>query len=599
MAYEYSSESRRLDFPNPYRVENAFLVLTGAVFLAGGLFLLLKSRAALGSGMTLEALAPLAVSILLLALGVAPIAWAFSQLRFFFGRGQPANLAPELGPDQTSDKPGAHLQELDKLKRDLRGGQLELIEPKGALNGLLYRLIGNLIYAPTAVQFLAQQQFRTGISIVVLFASFLVAVVGARNAQNGEWIATFYLVLAVAVLYRSLRRGSHASAQIPRLGFVVLVVIAALAPVAIPYVARYLPDIAWLSPTALVFAFLIASLVAVALVFIALIRQCPAKPMTAVSSQQRSVNINTDPNQILTEFDREMQRTWAEKIPNRRYALARPNIDFNAKAGAFQAEVLEETQPLPPEDVRRVDLGAVFSLARYRWLALLDLWGTLTLAAACAALVWVGLSFSAASLDRSLIPYLTFGAGMLVLGWYCLRAAHDLWGRFDFVSDLIWIELNGNYVSARVDYGNTLTDRLKTERSIVNVEGMTLRVWCTRANSATFGKDTRRVLTGLTGLPDRAEYLAAHLADFATSQSMVVSPTAPVDVDKMGFMNQMNAFGNATSPGQAIGALLAQSSEADKRADAPSPGAGAFCTKCGAKLAAQAKFCQACGSAVA
>jgi hypothetical protein len=598
MAYEYSSESGRLDFPNPYRIENIFLFIGGSLFVLAGLYLLLRTRSALGAGLWLESALPLILSVALMAIGIRwLIARAFSQLRFYFGRGQPAGLAPELAPDETNAKFASEPEGLKSLKVDVRGGQLPYEEPKGAMNGLLYKVLPKLIYAPIAVRRQAEHQFRTGSGILLLFLSFAVAVLGANNAQHGEWIATIYLLMVALVLFRSLMKGSNTSVQVMPMGLIALAIIAVLGPVLIPYVAGHLPDIAWLSPTSLVLLFLLAALIAVTLVFVALLKQCPDKPQTAVSSEQIALSMNADPTQLLTELDREMQRAWVEKIPNRRYALAKPVIDYNSKAGNFQAELLEETQPLPPEELKTLDASAAFAIPRYRWLTLLDLWGLIALLAGGWAILWVGLSFNPSALDAGLVKYFSFGAGMLILGGYSLVAAHRLWGRFDFASDVTWVQLEGNYSAARVDYGNTLTDRLKTERNVINVEGMTLRVWCTRLASATFGKESVRVITGLTGLPDKAKYLAQHLGRFADNQSMIVSPTASADLEKVATMNRTNQLGE-TRAAHAFSTALTQGLAATSTSATAPDAAAAFCVKCGTKTQAGAKFCHACGAAL-
>ena len=49
MSYEYSSESRSLDFPNPFKVENLFRFVGGLILLAGGFALLLVSPSTVSS----------------------------------------------------------------------------------------------------------------------------------------------------------------------------------------------------------------------------------------------------------------------------------------------------------------------------------------------------------------------------------------------------------------------------------------------------------------------------------------------------------------------------------------------------------------------
>ena len=94
MAYDYSSENKRLELPNPYRVENLFLFACAGVTIAGGLVGLLWARTAIQSHATRLGVAPLLVGIALLMAGFAFAVIAARRLRFFFGRGRPRALAP-------------------------------------------------------------------------------------------------------------------------------------------------------------------------------------------------------------------------------------------------------------------------------------------------------------------------------------------------------------------------------------------------------------------------------------------------------------------------------------------------------------------------
>ena len=44
MSYEYSAESKSLDLPNPYRIENVFRAITAGAEITVGLALLILSR---------------------------------------------------------------------------------------------------------------------------------------------------------------------------------------------------------------------------------------------------------------------------------------------------------------------------------------------------------------------------------------------------------------------------------------------------------------------------------------------------------------------------------------------------------------------------
>jgi hypothetical protein len=87
LAYDYSSDNKRLELPNPFRVENTFLFACAAITLLGGLTGLLWARTAIQAHSTRLGVAPLLVGVALLAAGLSFAVIAARRLRFFFGRG--------------------------------------------------------------------------------------------------------------------------------------------------------------------------------------------------------------------------------------------------------------------------------------------------------------------------------------------------------------------------------------------------------------------------------------------------------------------------------------------------------------------------------
>jgi hypothetical protein len=159
VSYIYNSTDNRLDFPNPYRIENFFYFIAAGVLIVGALILLFTARSSLGSGSAM-AMAPLVFGVGLLIKGIVFAARAMSRLRFFFGRGQPLSLAKEFKPDETGSTDDANY-----IKDLLRHSSLSFPEPQGPLNGTLYSLIPNLIYAPQRIQLVAQRQFQNALAI--------------------------------------------------------------------------------------------------------------------------------------------------------------------------------------------------------------------------------------------------------------------------------------------------------------------------------------------------------------------------------------------------------------------------------------------------
>ena len=119
MSYDYSSESRLLELPNPYRLQNRLLWLCAVLLVGAGVLSLVWARAALEGQALRLAAAPLLAGLVMLAAGIVAAATAARRLRFFFGRGRPASLAPEIPVGATGGSPAA-----DKVKEILRQGGL-------------------------------------------------------------------------------------------------------------------------------------------------------------------------------------------------------------------------------------------------------------------------------------------------------------------------------------------------------------------------------------------------------------------------------------------------------------------------------------------
>lgn len=616
MSYEYNAESKRMDFPNPFYVENWFLLVNTVVLLLGGVSLMLFSRSGIASGHGLRSMLPLLLGLGLLLAGLRHGQRLLTQLRYFFGRGLPAGLAPELTPDAEGRSPAS-----DYLKETLRQNALTYPEPTGPLNGLLYAWIRELIFAPRPVQLIAQRQFQTAIVVAVTTISFLVAWIGFSDRQAASWMGLFYFVFSVVLLLRPLEAGATARAHVGIRGLVLLVLVAIFGPVLLPLVSHALPDIRWLSLEAQTLFLLLASLGSVGLYFRALIMQMSGPPATNMAREQISLSMNCHPKQLVDELERLLQNDWVERIPNRRYARLLPVV--GGGTGTFAAELLEETQPMPITEQRRLRIADAFGLPRFRWIAWLDVVGTLFTALATTWILVFGARFDPSLSEPRLLSLLTLGLAMLALGWYCLRAGHVLWQRFDFTSRVVWVEMQGNYQSARMDFGNTISDRVKTEKQIVNIETMTLRVWAAELDTVIFGKGASRMIIGLRGLPQLATRLSSHLAAFAQEQSVVVAPTSQTDIHKSAVLGAMNRAGapgvSGTAPvaaamrsmldsgGAATGAAEAAADSTARPGGASASGAqgesgtsaAGTCPACGAAVEPGNRFCGNCGKPLA
>lgn len=200
----------------------------------------------------------------------------------------------------------------------------------------------------------------------------------------------------------------------------------------------------------------------------------------------------------------------------------------------------------------------------YKWLGAFGLYGIAMLVLSVILLgVFSVKIYADETIHLDAVKYATFGAALWLLGRFCFSTGNDLWCRFDFVSKLIWVEMQGNYQSAQMDFGNVLSDRVKTQKQVINVESMTLRVWVAEIDSVAFGKDGRRQFLAMRGLREEAAALHAHLTSFGQSQSMIVAPTSQEDMNRAGALAALNnAQGDPNSaklPGSAVAALIGNS----------------------------------------
>ena len=619
MSYEYSSDQAQLDFPNPYRVENMLWAARACILLICAVALLFLARKHLAVQAISSFVVPVALGVFLFVLG----AWNFvsiaQQLRVFFGRGQPAGLATELVTDAVGSSHDANA-----LMQTVRQGTLEFAIPSGALNGVLYSIVKHLITAPAYIQNVLQNRFSNLASYAFLLVVMLVAMLFVLGSPVQGWVGGFFLCLVVFMAVKPVSGGNaDAKVSFNLTQIVVLTLVSILGPVALSFLQNSLPDLSWASFAAQAFVILLALALIEGVFFIAVQKHIDPPPPVSKVDTLGTASFNSDPNLLMQEIDREMQRNWAHRIPNRRYARVLPNIALNQRAGNFKGLMLEETQPMAPSAFTKMDLSVVMAYPRFFWLMVIDALGVALTLAGTVALVIFAVQFDPLQDWRPVLGFATLGMSLVAVGGYAFRSAHQLWGRFDFESTLTWIEMEGSFIRSKIDLGNRLQDRVFTERDVVNVENMTLRVWVTQLRSVVFGHQsngsaTRRIITGMLGQPKEAAYLKDLVTQFAGAQSIVVAPGSSEDARRMAMMGTMNQLGAANNgqaalpPGFVADALLTAAQPGGTQANMQFENIGTalqvptenahsqltprlFCRACGAENEADAGFCEGCG----
>jgi hypothetical protein len=595
MTYEYGSDSKRLELPNPYRLQNRLLWLCGALLVVAGIVSLLWARNALQDSAPRLAAAPVVAGLLLLAAGLAAAATAATRLRFFFGRGRPASLAAEIPQGASGGSPAALA-----IKDVLRQGGLSYAEPQGAIEGLLYHWAPTLITAPREVQALARRYAFNLAAIAATLVSLLVSWFLFGNETTRPWIAILYFAFGLVFLLRPVL--TQHKARVTSLSLVGLIAAAIVGPVALGLVAAKLPSLGAFSLSTQTFVMLGAALVACALAMAAVLAQVDDAPQTRASVEQQRLSMNSPPATLMDELDRLMQAAWTERIPNRRYARIDPATTATTPSGSFAGELLEESQPLPISGTQAPTLASALAGHRHRALLLLDLYATaLVLAAIAMSLDFVRHFDVAAPWQANRYSLAGNSAILAFVAAFCFQAASRLWGRFNFESVLTWVEMMGNYQTSRIGTGNNFSSRVNTENNVVRTEAMTLRVWRARIESVVFGKDDARQITAMFTTEQEAQALAAELMQFARGQSVLVAPFSGEDERRMAALNAGERAMLAGGGEQAAAAQLHRELTTAALASPGEPRGGSalvrrFCRACGVEAPAGARFCANCAA---
>ncbi len=591
MSYEFNPESKLFEFPNPYKVENLALLAAGALLTLGGIGTLVAVRERLAHGIDLAALKVIVIAVILMLLGFGFLARAFTQLRYFFGRNRPDNLAPQVANDADGDSRDAAY-----YKETLRQNAITYSEPKGALNGLLYSLLPTLIFAPRVIRLSAQAQFYNFLVLAATFVSFLFCWLAFGRSQAAGWIGLAYGLFALVQIMRPMANagagaGGGVERQVGVASLIGLILLAVLGPVALGMVAGHLPSLGELSINGVVCIALLCALASCAVFGVALKNQLRGAPDAVGAARvTETVTMNAHPNKLVEELDRILMTRWYSNIPNRRYTRHSPQVV--AGQGQFTAELFEETQPRPQANGVAEGLGQALASPRFFWLTCLTGLGLLCVVAGALAAFLASQHILNGDPVASVFA---FAASQFVVGVFCLRSAHILWGRFDFVSELIWVDISGSYESARMQVGNQLTSQVQSSKNVINIEAMTMRVWVSEIDTVIFGKDAYRQLVGMRGLPALAEELAKTLKGFGETRSSIVAPTSPQDLERARNIAVAGKVAGGDDPLNLLNRFAVSPAPAEP---APAVAAPPSCKQCGAGLEAADRFCGGCGTAV-
>lgn len=544
--YEYGTGQQGLNYPNPYRFENYMLSIKVAVFMCATLYLLFLSRGNLQEKNIYALLITMVAAIMFLVFAVNCAIRISKQLRVYFGRGQPASLAPDVQPNAFNST-----QESAKLKETIRQGAIYIETPPGNLNGFLYAQFKDLIIAPKEIQILFQHCFGNIVKMLTLFALFVISAFLAIGSNLNGWLGILYSSVAIILILNPLFRRKVNDVDLNLGKFWVLLGITLLVTVGLVLYQEVLPDVSkynfgW-QTLVLTFLAIIGELVILRALYFQL-----EKPMGLTTAfQQEAITFNADPTQIALEVERKLQEGWNMQIPHRIYSRIHPYIQAQQKTGQFKIELMQESQPIAPKALADgLTLETVLADNRKKHIFIVNIMAVVVALFATIGLTYVATEAQAIhAVDYETLAWTPLLIGTLGLSMYWMKIMHGLWGRFDFESTLYIVETEGNFVTSQVNFGNQIKDSLQASKDVITCENMTLRVWVTHLKTSVFGHgitgtngglNPRRIIF-MTGLKDQSIAWVESIKEFAGKQSMLISPTSSQDLTRMTQLSQMNA----------------------------------------------------------
>lgn len=541
MSVEIEDRDRVNEIPNPYVIENWALLIVAVTAFVAGLMILLDGRAqwlAAGAG---ASLAPILIGVALWGVAFRLAASALSQLRFILPVDYPKSLCPVVADNASGTSNAA-----ENLKDQIRKNALLFVPPQDAVSNLLYTLVKGITRAPIQLQYFARYNFGNFCAVALALASYLFSLFLMGTTPFENWLGVAYGVVMVIWLLRTIN--ANATAEVSMRPLIVLTVFAIFFPVVFLLVGQSLPTLGEVAVNWHV-GFMLVALLAVYGLFLAAVKsQLGSGVNTPPAMKQAVLSVNFNPSELIGELERLVLRSNPTRLPNRRYIRTPFQLDSSREAGEFRAEFLEETQPVNAG--RRETAQEVLGSPRRLWLVVLTALMTL------AGLACVFLVYRFAGLAWGETGTLETGAWAIVaytIATAARRAAHVLWGRFDFQSRLVWMELTGVYNTASAAVGNQFTGNYSTQKRVVNVENLTLTLWVTDLETVTFGKDGDRSIYGMSGPQETADATIGALVRFSEGQSMIVAPGTAADMERMSALSAFNqgagSAGTPTLPG--------------------------------------------------
>lgn len=545
MSYEYGTGQQGLNYPNPYVLQNKFLFSKIILFSLSSLILFFLAKNDLDKNLYSKMFIELIFSFIFIAYTISIGLKLSKQVRVFFGRGQPASLAPEVPLDHVGTSNVAN-----QLKETIRQGALIMETPTVPFSGFLYNWFKDLIIAPKEIRTLTEHVFGNIIKTCILLGCFLISSIFSYKTNASGYLGLFFIVSTCWLVITPLIKNGFNEINITLNSFWKLITLSIGFPIIIIFTNQlspnFLPNLSYFNFSAQSLTILVVILLAESLNLYSLKKQLNKPDGITTSFEQKSVSFNSHPNQLLVEIERKLQDNWTATIPNRIYSKIIPQISADT-TGNFYGLVMQESQPMAPDNKNiPLSLSSVINDNKLSCLLFIETLGFL-LNLGCLSFIFSSIyNLDSINLIHGLSWFpliLTF----LALSSYLSRVCHELWGRFDFESTLYIFEWQGNFNRAKMNFGNHLKDTIQSEKNIINIDNMTLRVWITQLQTVVFGhginsENNPRKIIKMVGLKEDCKNWLNHVAQFAESQSMILKPTSKDDFKNANSLSQLNGL---------------------------------------------------------
>ena len=513
-------------FTDRFRIANIFHV--AAAIACGTIALGMAIYAIKGGSADGWAWFKLLLSAGLVGVAAIHLSWA--------ARHQDFTVTPEKTPWLGGSNNAASHAYVDAL---LRNGMPTNTPHPGALTNFLYKKVPWLRHAPRFIDYFAAIQAERLALAVFITACFLLSAVMSWSSGWLPVIAYLFFLVTLAKIAKptagifKLARGKMGApteeemkgASGVGIKFTVAMTLAfAFIAFAVNLVGEPSHPLA-LGPVAVyTFIVLCVSIISSYWYFKALVAQTRGLDGTRTQVRETSINhIVADPSLPFLAIDSYFRSAFGEQSANafetRRLALDTPQVDLRAKSGDFRGYRLFETSP--KADSHSMPEGRIDALKQQwaseegRYRLLLSVAGLLLLVISALVAVDLASTDSIAS-PRGLITQALFALALFSCAEYAFTAAHLLWQRFDFTSEVVLLDWEGKFSNETQMLKDTLNfstgiARTGSElaKSTTFVLGSTLRVCVASVRSVCFTlADTRSPVQVVTDSAKTDEIVA-------------------------------------------------------------------------------------------